>query len=189
LNLKKLRNSKRSRLGISEVMGAVLMMAVTLAVGFGVWFWASSAASTAEHNFGNQESSNVACLNLNLEIINANFTSTNANRVTVWFFNSGQGAVNISSIQVSNQPIYNLVQSQTNTTGEIAKGAVKSLTLYYSNPFTVSTIYTFQAEARNESASSSTTTTVGTTTTTMTNYAYGCGFATGQYSQVSPSKL
>jgi hypothetical protein len=106
LNLKKLKKGRGpSRLAVSEVMGAVVMLAVTISVGFAAWAWARSAAINSERSFGNSIASNINCLNENFLITNVNFsTSTTSplpNEVTVWYFNSGEGGVTIATLTVS----------------------------------------------------------------------------------------
>ena len=165
-------------------MGSVILMGVTLAVGFAVWAWASSAAVASEKSFGNSVGTNAGCLNLGIVIVNANFSSTNANLVTLWFYNNGHGAVNISNIQISNSSIVyvsNLVQSKTNTTGQVLTQNVKSLSVYFPKTFSKSAIYTFQAEIHNE--------TLTQISKTSSYYSYQCGLVSSQYQQVTPSIL
>jgi hypothetical protein len=159
-------------------------MGVTLAVGFAVWAWASNAAVASERNFGNAVGTNAGCLNLGIVIVNANFSSTNANLVTLWFYNSGHGGVNISNVQISNSTsvyVSNLVQSKTNTTGQVLVGNVKSLNVYFSKTFAKTAIYTFQAEVHNE--------TLTRISSTSSFYSYQCGLVSAQYQQVTPAVL
>jgi hypothetical protein len=191
-NIKKKLVRKRSRLGVSEVMGSVLLMGVTLAVGFAVWAWASNAAIASEKSFGNAVGTNAGCLNLGIVIVNANFSSTNANLVTLWFYNNGRGAVNITNIQITNSnstivDTYSLVQSRTNLTGQVSFEKVKSLTIntlssaYNTTPITFdkSAIYSFQTEVHNE--------TLTKVSSTSSYYSYQCGLVSAQYQQVTPS--
>ncbi len=190
-NLNKKLAGKRSRLAASEVMGSILLLGVTLAVGFAVWAWASSAAEASEKNFGNTIGTNSGCLNLGLVIINANFSSTNANLITLWFYNNGHGAVNITNIQISNSTkldTYTLAQSRTNTTGQILTENVKSLTINTltsanTSPITFSknAIYAFQSEAHNE--------TLTQVSKTSSYYSYQCAVVSTQYQQVTPAVL
>src|SRR5579875_973675 len=92
----------RSKLAISAILGAILMTGVTLAVGFGVWAWARTAATNSELNFGNAVGSNLNYLKENFEIINANFSSSATQNVTLWFYNPGNTTVYIAQIIVSN---------------------------------------------------------------------------------------
>ncbi len=170
-------------------MGSILLMGITLAVGFAVWAWASSAAIASEKNFGNAIGTNAGCLNLGIVIVNANFSSTNANLVTLWFYNNGHGAVNITNIQIGNSTkldTYTMVASKTNTTGQVLTENVKSLTINTlatanSSPITLSksAIYSFQAEVHNE--------TLTQISKTSSYYSYQCGLVSAQYQQVTPS--
>jgi hypothetical protein len=186
--MRKLVKKGKPRLAASEVMGSILLMAVTLAVGFAVWAWASNAALSSEKSFGNSVNTNAGCLNLGAVIVNANFSSTNANLVTLWFYNNGHGAVNISNINISNATsvyVYGLVQSKTNTTGQLLDQTVKPLTLYYPKTFSKTAIYTFQAELHNESVYN----TIKSSTTTVSAYEYQCGLVSPTYQQVTPSVI
>ncbi len=98
--LKKSRFHKRSKLAISAVIGSVMMIGVTLAVGFAAWAWASGAASSSEKSFGNSVSCNMNYLNEHFSIINVNYTSPSS--VTVWFYNYGNTSVYIKEIIASN---------------------------------------------------------------------------------------
>ena len=102
MKLKIKRKGKRSRRAISEVLGTVLLMALTIVIGFAAWMWANSAATSAERSFGDSIQSNISCLSQNFVITNANFSSTNHNLVTVWFFNNGIGTIGLSVLTISN---------------------------------------------------------------------------------------
>lgn len=93
LNLRRLKQGdKRSRQAVSEIMGAIVLIGVTLSVGFAAWAWSSSAARTAEKNLGNSVTEN-------FEIVNVNFSST---KTTVVFYNEGSSTAYITSIVVQN---------------------------------------------------------------------------------------
>ncbi len=123
MNLRKLKKGrKRSLLAASEVMGAVIMLGVTLTVGFAAWAWARTAAVNAEKNFGNSIQTNISCLNQSFVITNANFSSTSHNLVTVWFFNNGFGVVTLNLITISNSTSSN-PWSYTNVTASTTLAA------------------------------------------------------------------
>lgn len=98
----KIKRRKKSKIAISEVLGTVLLMALTIVIGFAAWMWASSAAASAERNFGDSIQSNISCLSQNFVITNANFSATSHNLVTVWFFNNGIGSIGLSELTISN---------------------------------------------------------------------------------------
>jgi hypothetical protein len=198
-NLNKKLSGKRSRLAASEVMGSILLMGVTLAVGFAVWAWASNAALSSERNFGNSIAVNTNCLNLGLTVINANFNSSAAyaKLVTLWVYNNGHGNENISNIQISNVSsggnwvfVYGFQQSKTNTTGRVTwfgfagNGStpavpIKSITINVNTFLTPNRLYNFQAQAKNE-----------TWTATGPNkgfWSYQCSTTSSAYQQVTPN--
>ena len=84
---------------MTEVVGAILMIAVTLVVGFAAWSWASSAAVGSESAYGNALVSNISSLNERFSIVNANFSSS---KLTVWFYNNGNVTVYIKQVWISN---------------------------------------------------------------------------------------
>ena len=139
--------SKRSRRAASEVMGAVLMMAVTLTVGFAVWAWASGSATASERNFGNGIAANINCLNENYVIVNAGFSSGNSKQVTLWLYNSGNITIVISTLQISNSTwSYN---SPSGTVLTIKPNFINSTTISnVGSPFTPGKMYTFKTVAR-----------------------------------------
>ena len=104
MKLKHLRRlkDKRSRLAVSEVVGATILIAVTLSVGFAAWAWARSAAVNSESSYGNQVGASANYLDENFLIVNANFTSSAPQNVTVWFYNSGNTVVYIKQVFISN---------------------------------------------------------------------------------------
>lgn len=78
------------------------MIAVTIAVGFATWAWARSSASNSESNLGNAIGQNINYLKENFVIINANYSSTSNQYVTLWFYNSGNTTVYIKQVWISN---------------------------------------------------------------------------------------
>jgi len=103
LDSRKLRFRKKgSKLAVSEIVGVVILLGITISVGFAAWAWARTAAVNSEKNYGAAIQTNISCLNQSFVITNANFSSTNHNWVTVWFFNNGFGTVSISLITIYN---------------------------------------------------------------------------------------
>jgi len=170
------KKHRRSKQAAAEVMGAILLIGATLAVGFAVWAYARSASVAAEKNFGNAINSNINCLNLNFVIVNSNFNSTAAydKLVTIWFYSTTTSSMNITSITVSNSTTggswtyaYTYVVSKTNTTGTLNPSTVKSVTINAQTQFTPSKMYTFQAEAKST--------------------PLGCSIYTTSYNQITPN--
>jgi hypothetical protein len=176
--LRKITGNKhrRAKQAASEVMGAILLMGATLAVGFAVWGYARGASSTAEKNFANEINSNINCLNLNFVIVNANFNSTLAydKLVTIWFYSTTTSSMNITSITVSNSTTggtwtyaYTYAISKTNTTGTLNPSTVKSVTINVQTQFSPNKLYSFQAEAKNA--------------------PMGCSIYSTSYNQITPN--
>jgi hypothetical protein len=140
------RWKRRQRLAVSDVIGAIIMIAVTITVGFAAWAWARSAAVGAEKNYGSAIGQNINCLSENFVIPNANFSSTNPKLVTVWFYNNGNGTVYVSSISISNS-----TGTWTYTSGStviVKTGAGNSTTYNVGTSFKPGILYTFKAVAR-----------------------------------------
>ena len=78
------------------------MIAVTITVGFAAWAWARSAAVSSESNYGSAVASNSSYLKENFVIVNANFSSTATQNVTIWIYDNGNTAVYIKQIFISN---------------------------------------------------------------------------------------
>jgi hypothetical protein len=139
---------RRAKQAAAEVMGAVLLIGATLAVGFAVWAYARSASSNAEKNFASEINTNVDCLNANFVIINANFNSTNPSIVTLWFYNTGSYEIHLSNVVISSSTNSQLYSGTI--TGLLKPAIVYSVTLTTGSfKFSGSTIYNFQAEAQN----------------------------------------
>ncbi|MGI0081196.1 MAG: hypothetical protein ACRECH_16435 [Nitrososphaerales archaeon] len=141
------RWKKKKGLAVSSVVGAIIMIAVTMTVGFAAWAWARSAAVNAENNYGNAIATNITCLNENFVITNANFSLTNNKLVTVWFFNNGNGIVNVGAITISNS-----TWSYSNATATrlpaIKTGSITTANFNVGTQFTVGKLYTFSAVAK-----------------------------------------
>ena len=102
MKVKSITRKKRSKLAVSAVLGTVLMIGITVAVGFAAWAWARGAAANSELNFGNSIDSNINYLREQFVVVNVNFSSTNPNVATIWIYNNGNATVYIKEIWVSN---------------------------------------------------------------------------------------
>lgn len=155
---KRTRNrNKRSVSAVSVVLGSVLMIAVTLAVGFAAWSWASSTAVSSENVYGKSVASNISYLNERFVISNANFSATTGQNVSVWIYNDGNLTVNIKQIWISNTTAASGEQWSNTTTKlsnsnipncghclTIPPGTVKSIMLKVSTPFKSGVLYQFK---------------------------------------------
>jgi flagellin-like protein len=138
------RWKQKKRLAVSPVIATILLIAITITVGFAAWAWVRSAALSSELNFGRAIGTNINCLSENFVIPNANFSSTKTNLVTVWFYNNGNGTVYVSSLTISNTTwAYNAP-----TTTVIKTGLGNSSTYNVGTNFKVGSLYTFTGVAR-----------------------------------------
>ena len=137
---------RRSKLAVSAVIGSIMMIGVTLVVGFGAWAWASAAARNSELNFGNSVTCNANYLKESFSIINVNYSSPSS--VTVWFYNTGNSTVYIKEILASNitgtwiDPI-----TSTNNQVTACNNANQKVYYYVQLPAGVVTPVTFQVSA------------------------------------------
>jgi flagellin-like protein len=138
------KRNKKSRRAASEVMGVIILLALTIAVGFAAWAWARGAASNSEKNFGNAINSDISCLNENFVITNVNFSTPNSQKVTVWFFNNGAGNLNVSLTTVSNSTW----SYSSSSVVSVKTGSVVPSTYTVGTAFTVGKLYQFNAVAR-----------------------------------------
>ena len=136
---------KRAKQAMSEVMGAVLLIGVTLAVGFAAWAWASGAARNAESNLN-------STITENFVIVDANFSTSNGKLATMMFYTTGGGSVYINTIVVQNSSwTYNnstLAQTNGPNCRKCAALSGQSLTLITLNlatNLTPGSLYTFKA--------------------------------------------
>jgi len=79
----------------------MLMIAVTLTVGFAAWAWARSAAQASENSLNGSFAGNINYLRENFIVINANFSGATNQNVTVWFYNFGNTTVFIKLVYAS----------------------------------------------------------------------------------------
>ncbi|MCP8316649.1 MAG: hypothetical protein H3Z52_02780 [archaeon] len=90
------------RKGVSPVVATVIIITVTLVVGFAAWSFVNSEAAAASGAFGQSTASNVNYLRERFVITNVAFnykgTTPTTGWVTVWFYNNG--AVNTQIVEI-----------------------------------------------------------------------------------------
>jgi flagellin-like protein len=96
------RSNSRGIKALTPVIATVLMIAVTLVVAFAAWAWATGATTGSEKSFNNSTGQNINQLKERIAIVNANFSATQKNKVTVWFYNDGSINTTIIQVWVSN---------------------------------------------------------------------------------------
>ena len=97
--MKRVPRSSGRRPGVSEVMGAVIMIAVTVVAGAAVWGYVNSATGTAGQGYAEHIGSYVDYLHEKIMVFALNFTS---NHVTVWLYNYGETAATVSQVSIWN---------------------------------------------------------------------------------------
>jgi len=155
-------------------MGSVLLMGVTLAVGFAVWAWASNAAIASEKSFGNSVNSNSNCLQMAYTGVDVNFSSTSSSLVTVWLYNNGQSEISLRAIIISNSS-WTYTYTPSSTTIFYVQN-IYPVTMNVGTNLAKNAIYTFKSLGAN-------TTTVGTGKAAV---SYNCGITSSLYQQVTP---
>ncbi len=134
------------------------MIAVTIIVGFATWAWAGSAAINSEKSFGNAVAANISYLKESFVIVNANFSSSATQNVTLWLYNSGNTTVYIKQTWISNVTSVSS-EAWTNTTSTLSStysagcgyclvlpvGQITPIRLQVNTPFKTGVIYQFKA--------------------------------------------
>ena len=95
------------RPAISELMGTLLMVAITLVAGAAAFSWVNGQASTSEGLYGQNVASNANYLSEHFVIVNVQFTGCNVSPgycagLTVAVYNNGALPLTISSVSVAN---------------------------------------------------------------------------------------
>jgi hypothetical protein len=132
-------------------MGVIILLGLTIAVGFAAWAWARGAAATSEKSFANAINNNISCLNENYVITNVNFSSSNSQKVTVWFFDNGQAPVTVSILSISNSSAasgHSALAYSSTATFTVNTGSIVPETYSVGTSFTVGGLYTFNSVAR-----------------------------------------
>lgn len=86
------------RRGISELVGSLLAIAMTLIAGAAVFGYVNSQAGVSEVAYGNSVGANVGYLNENFKVIDMYFPSTT--EVSFWLYNVGGGPLLLSSVRL-----------------------------------------------------------------------------------------
>jgi flagellin-like protein len=94
-NSLKLGQCSRSRKGISEVVGSLLAIAITVIAGAAVFGYVNSQAGVSERLYGSSVGGTVQFLEERYTVVQVNYTNS---AVTIWLYNMGQ--INLSPVQV-----------------------------------------------------------------------------------------
>jgi len=111
----KLTRLTKRRVGISDLFGSLLMIAITLVAGVAAFGWINGQAATSERAYGNSVGNNINLLNERFTVVTQTFyagvgspctagTSPNfqCTGASFWIYNNGQAAFNLTYIQAQN---------------------------------------------------------------------------------------
>ncbi|MEE8115019.1 MAG: hypothetical protein V3T23_11785 [Nitrososphaerales archaeon] len=101
------KSSARGR-AVSPVIAEMILVALTVTIGLAFWGSANSIAGSQLQTFVNTATSDINEMNENFVIVNLGFNYSHAadppttpdGVITVWFYNNGKLATNITQIQV-----------------------------------------------------------------------------------------
>lgn len=91
------------RAGVSELVGSLLAIAITIIAGAAVFGFVNGQAGVSESQYGQAVGGTVNYLQERFVVIDLNFTTS---KVTIWLYNNGQ--VNLSPVQIF---VYNATRS------------------------------------------------------------------------------
>ena len=91
----------KRRRGMSSVLTTIMMVAVVISIGMGVWGFASSAATVMRSDYFDEVMESVYTIKERFRIENIAVNMTAAPSIQVWVLNYGETEVNITMIKVS----------------------------------------------------------------------------------------
>ncbi len=94
--------TKRSKQGASEVIATVMMLGLTVAVGFALFSFAQDQAGVQLRAFNDDTVNRINRLNEKFVIVHIAFDHPVSNNVTVWFYNNGKLTTEIKTIFFGN---------------------------------------------------------------------------------------
>lgn len=94
----KVRSSVARRRGISELIGSLLTIAITIIAGASVFGYVNGQAGVSERQYGQSVGGTVQFLEERFTVVQLNYTSSSVSSVTIWLYNMGQ--INLSPVQV-----------------------------------------------------------------------------------------
>lgn len=84
------RAKKISQMGVSAIIGNLMMVSVTLVVGFSLWTSTNSTASSTLEDYTNQAADDINHIKEDFVITLISFDYPDPGKITLWFFNSGE---------------------------------------------------------------------------------------------------
>jgi flagellin-like protein len=104
---------RRKRVAISELMGTLIMVAVTLIAGAAVFGWINGQAGSSESAYGQSVANNVNFLNERFTVVTESFSQSGlscsggppapCNQMSFWVYNTGQVAFTLASVRIQSQ--------------------------------------------------------------------------------------
>ena len=140
MRLGRFSRGNRKRRAISELVGTLLMVAITLVAGAAAFSWVNGQASTSENAYGQNAAAGVNYLQEHFAPVTETFTCTSGacTAANIWIFNNGRVPFTLSTLQI-----------QTAATCQIGPCS------YYLNVVFTSTGYTTTTPSASCSSSSS----------------------------------
>ena len=110
-------NPGRHRLAISEILGSLIMLAITLIAGAAVFGFVNGQSSSSAQALGNSAASNINFLNEKEVVVSAAMINSSAARI--WVYNNGQ----IDPETMNNVQVFDLAAPNTKCSIEISPPA------------------------------------------------------------------
>jgi hypothetical protein len=93
--------SRKSRSGVSPVIATTIILAITITLGLSLWSFANAGVGTATQSYASVITEFGKYTSDRFVIANMAFDHPSANHVSVWIYNSGESATEITSIILS----------------------------------------------------------------------------------------
>jgi len=97
------RAKKVSQKGVSAIIGNLVMVSVTLVVGFSLWTNTNSTASSTLEDYTDQAAYDINHIKEDFVITLISFDYPSPGNVTLWFFNSGEIDTEIIKLIAGNE--------------------------------------------------------------------------------------
>jgi flagellin-like protein len=104
---------KRRRVAVSELVGTLIMVAITLTAGAAVFGWINGQASSSEGAYGASVANNINFLKERFVVVSQSFgewpsgactgTPKECTMMSFWIYNSGQVAFTLASLNIYSQ--------------------------------------------------------------------------------------
>ena len=93
----------RRRRGLSDLVAAVLTVAMTLIAGAALFGYVNGQAANSENRIGAANAANVNFLNERFVVVDVNFSQNNpSTSVSIWIYNNGAVTLNVTQIELYN---------------------------------------------------------------------------------------